>query len=150
MLALILLLKTAPFVQEWRDIKLESRDLLVSFDVVSLYTKIPIEEAIDIINHITDKDTTKLVGICLTSTFFSFQGELYEKTYGVAMNSPLSPITANLFVEDFETKTLATPQFHPKKWKRFVDDTCFIWPHGHEKLDLFLNTLILYLTPSSS
>lgn len=36
---------------------------------------------------------------------------------------------------------LLTTHFLPKKWKRFTDDTCVIWPHGHEKLDLFLNHL---------
>jgi len=44
-------------------------------------------------------------------------------------------------MEDFETKGLASAQFCPKKWKRFVDDTYVIWPHGCEKLDLFLNHL---------
>ena len=120
---------------------MEPGDLLVSFDVVSLYTKIPIQESIDIINRITNKGTAMLVGLYLTSTFFSFQGEFYEQTCGVVMHSPLSPIVTNLFMEYFETKALASAQFHPKKWKRFVDDTCVIWPHGHEKLDLFLNHL---------
>lgn len=129
------------FLQEWRDIKLESGDLMVSFDVVCLYTKIPIQEVIDIINHITHKDIAKLVGICLTSTFFSFQGEFYEKTCGVAMGFPLSPIVTYLFMEYFEARDLATAQFCPKKWKRFVDDTYVIQSHGREKLDLFLNHL---------
>lgn len=39
----------------------------MSFDVISLYTKIPIQEAIDIINRITDKDTAKLGGLPLLS-----------------------------------------------------------------------------------
>jgi len=132
---------SASFVQEWRDVILEPGDLLVSFDVVCLFTKIPIQEAIDIINRISDKDTTKSIGLCLTSTFFSFQGKFYEQTCGVAMGSPLSPIVANLFIENFKTKALATAQFRPQKWKRFDDDTCVIWSHGREKLDMFLNHL---------
>lgn len=94
------------FVKELKDIRLEPGDLLVSFDVVSLYTCIPIQEAIDVINRITDNDTAKLVGLCLTSTFFSFQDEFFEQTCGVAMGSPLSPIVANLFTEDFEANAL--------------------------------------------
>lgn len=129
------------FVKELKDVKSDPRDLLVSFDVVSLYTQIPIQEAIYVISQITDHDTTKLVGLCLTLTFFSFQGEFYEQTYDVAMGSPLSPIVANLFMEDCETKALASMQFRPKKWKSFVDDTCIIWPRGLEKLDMFLNHL---------
>ena len=57
------------------------------------------------------------------------------------MGSPLSPIVSNLFMEYLEIKSFASAQFLLKKWKRFVDDTCVIWPHGRDKLDLFLNHL---------
>ena len=80
---------------------------------------------------------THLVEICLTSTFFSFEGEFYEQTCGVAMGSPLSLIVANLFMEDFESKALSSALHQPKLWKRFVDDTCVVWPHGKEELDRF-------------
>ena len=82
-----------------------------------------------------------MVSLCLTSTFFSFQCEFYAQTCGVVMGSPLSPIVANLFMEDFESKALASAKFCPRKWNRFMDDTCVIWPHGCEKLDLFLDHL---------
>jgi len=55
---------------------------MISFDIVSLYIIIPIKEAIDVINRITNPDTAKLVEICLTSTFLSFKGEFYEKCAG--------------------------------------------------------------------
>jgi len=57
------------------------------------------------------------------------------------MGSSLSPVVANLVMEDFETKALASTPFQPKHWKMFVDDTCVVWPHGHEKLDVFLHHL---------
>ena len=53
------------------------------------------------------------------------------------MGSPLSPIVANLFMEDFESKAISSALFQPKLWKRFVDDTCVIWPHGKDELDRF-------------
>lgn len=86
----------------------------MSFDVVSLLTNIPINEAIDVINSIADPNTYFLVKICLTSTFFSFEGELYEQTYSVTMGSPLSPIVANLFMENFESKALSSALYQPK------------------------------------
>jgi len=81
-------------------------DILISFDVVSLLTKIPLDEAIQIVKEFSDPGTTKLAEECLCSTFFSYQGEFYEQTSGIAMGSPLSPIVTNLFMEKFEKKAL--------------------------------------------
>ena len=114
------------FINEFKDIKLDPDDRFVSFDVVSLYTCIPIKEAIDVIARITDLDTAHLVEICLTSTFFSFEGVFFEQTDGVAMGSPLSPFVANIFMEHFESRALSSSLFQPKLWKRFVDDTCVL------------------------
>ena len=108
---------------------------------MSLFTKIPIQEVVDVIKWILNEGTYKLVSLFLTSTFFNFQGEFYEQTSGAAMGSPVSPVVANLFTEDSESKALASAKFHPRKWNRFVDDTCVIWHHGQEKLGFFLGHL---------
>ena len=79
---------SASFINELKDIKLDPNDILVSFDVVSLYTCIPIKEALEVIYRLTDLDTALLVEICLTSTFLCFEGEFFEQTCGVAMGSP--------------------------------------------------------------
>lgn len=129
------------FANELKDFRFDREDQLVSFDVVSLFTNIPINEAIDVINHITDLDTSFLVKICLTSTFFNFEGEFYEKTCIVSMGSPLPPVVANLFMEDFEYRALTFSLYQPKLWKRFVDDTCVVRSHGKEKLEVFYHQL---------
>jgi len=121
--------------------RFEPGDNLVIFDVVSLYTSIPIKEALDVIFLLTNPDMAKLAEISLTSTFFYFQGEFYEQTYGVSMVSPLSPIVANLFMEDFESKDLSSALFKPKLWRRFIEDTCTIWQHKPEKLHPFFQHL---------
>ena len=43
---------------------------------------------------------------CLNNTCFIFQGRFHEQTEGAALGSPLSPTTANLYMEAFENKTL--------------------------------------------
>ena len=42
------------------------------------------------------------------------------------MGSPISPIVANLFMEDFDTKAINTAHHSPRIWKRYVDDTCVV------------------------
>ena len=57
------------------------------------------------------------------------------------MGSPLSPVIANFFMEDFEKKATEQATNKPVCWFRYVDDTFVIWPHGQEKLTEFLNHL---------
>ena len=46
------------------------------------------------------------MGFCLKNTYFLFQGSIYEEVQEASMGSPISPIVANPYVEDFETKAI--------------------------------------------
>jgi len=109
---------------------------MVSFDVVSLFTKAPIQLALNIakqclqsnpeLNQCTGLSTTDLIKgleICLNSTNFTFRGKHYKQVFGTAMDSPVSSVVANLVMENIETRTLETFADHPRQWKRYVDDT---------------------------
>ena len=54
------------------------------------------------------------------------------------MGSPLSPVMANLFMEEFKKRTLATSTLKSGFWFRYVDDTLSSWAHGLENLHRFL------------
>ncbi len=53
------------------------------------------------------------------------------------MGSPLSPIVANIFMEDLETQALETSTWKPNMWCRYVDDVLVVWPHGDQLLEEF-------------
>ena len=44
----------------------------------------------------------------LTSTYFCVDGQFFEQTDGVAMGSPLSPVIATFYMEEFEKNAIET------------------------------------------
>ena len=123
------------FCEGITDIKLQDDDVLVSFDVVSLFTSIPVDVAISVahnrlINDDTLQDRTaipitdiiKLLDFCLSTTNFQYDHEHYKQIHRTAMGSPVSAIMANMVMEDLEERALASLTNPPLFWKRFVDD----------------------------
>ena len=89
----------------------------MSYDVKSLFTSIPVEESLGIcerklwadntLNERTSMDVTMIVRLlrfCLTTTAFQFKGTHYQQLGGAAMGSPVSPVTADIFMEDLERR----------------------------------------------
>jgi hypothetical protein len=129
------------FVQILESLRVQPEDLMVSFDVVSLFTNVLIVDSLELLSHHFEDDDLALFKHILTSTYFCFDGQFYEQIDGVAMDSPISPVIANFFMEDFENKAIEQVIHKPVCWFRYVDDTFVIWPHGQKKLIEFLNHL---------
>lgn len=130
---------SASFIQWTKNLEMNDEYLMVSFDVMPLYTMIPLDEAIEVMQPIIDSETIDLLKNCLKSSYFSFKGKIYTQTHGVAIGSPLSAIIANIYVEHLEQKALKSFPYSPKEWKRVVDDVFAKWSHGKDKLEAFLS-----------
>ena len=86
---------------------------MTSFDVVSLYTNIPLNETINLAANIikvnepnlkiSHKELIKLFKFATAETHFLFEDKIYDQVDGVAMGSPLAPVLANLFMGHHES-----------------------------------------------
>ena len=94
-----------------------------SLDAVSLYTTIPIQEAITnatdrILNpvlHLSRQDVT------LNNMYFSFRDQVFRQREGLPMGSSISGILAILFMDKLETIILSS-HLMISPYKRYVDD----------------------------
>ena len=95
---------TFSLVKELNTIDL-SNNFMVSLDVASLYTSIPLNESIDLaFSYITDWNTklkfsrteiVKIFSIATSQTHFLLNGKVFDQINGVAMGSPLISVLAN-------------------------------------------------------
>ena len=96
-------------------------------DVKRLFTCIPVGVDIDICerrlstdNSLSDRTdlavTTivRLLRFCLTSTAFQYKGKDHQQLDRVAMGSPVSPVIADIFMENLEDKAFASCPLVPR------------------------------------
>ena len=126
-----------------------SKKLLVSYNITSLFTNIPLQETIDIainliFNHnpnlnITKKELKKLFLFATSQTHFLFSSKFYNQIDGVAMGSHLVPALANIFMSFYESKWLNEYNLNkPKFYLRYVDDFLAAFDKEQDSLN-FLN-----------
>ena len=117
---------------------------MVSFDVTSLYPNIPIIDTLNIIKDYVNNDdqfTRKtaipqdkfldLVHLVLTTTWYTFNSQFYQKTDDIAMGGPPSSTTAEIYMQAYERTAITTALHPPKVWERFVDDVYSILKRTH-------------------
>jgi len=125
--------------------------ILVTIDVVSLYTNIPHDEGIKAIEHFLEKRPkgtlpttgflTKLIAMILTMNNFTFMNKHFLQKKGTAMGTKMAPSYANLFMGLCEQTFLLNQNLQPLAWYRFIDDIFLVWQSGMESLQLFLKNL---------
>jgi len=112
---------------------------LASLDVVSLFTNVPHEWAFESIERrwdlisgktqIPKDEFMRAITLILNSTFFAFKKIIYKQTFGTPMGSPLSPIIADLVLQDLEQSALIQLPIRLPIYFRYVDDILLAAPN---------------------
>lgn len=121
------------FKEKVKNIFIPDNYVLVSLDVTSLFTNIPIELVKLAINNNKEKFTIvpveviiNAIDILMNNTFFSFNNKIFKQIFGLPMGSPIAPICADLAMSLLESECLSQLDFNPLFYYRYVDDiiTC--------------------------
>ena len=104
-------------VEQLKYLTINHDEWIVSFDVISLFTKIPVDvdkivvlerlkkdDTLDNRSDLTLTDIMTALKLCLDNTYLYFCDTFYHQIFGVAMGSPVSVIIAILMMENVEKK----------------------------------------------
>nr|VZI17812.1 unnamed protein product [Spirometra erinaceieuropaei] len=123
---------SAQFLEKLKGVSIHPNEVMVSFDVTSLFTSIPQDLAIETIelllqskndeteNRLGRAQILQLLKLC-RRTYFTFDGTIYEQVKGTPMGSPISGFIAEAVLQRLES--LVFQHHRPKFWARYVDDT---------------------------
>ncbi|BHF57347.1 hypothetical protein SprV_0100028800 [Sparganum proliferum] len=123
------------FLEKLKGVSLSPNEVMVSFDVTSLFTSIPQDLAIETVelllrskyneteNRLGHAQVLQLLKFCL-KTYFTFDGTIYEQVKGTPMGSPISGFIAEAVLQRLES--LVFQHHRPKFWARYVDDTLVV------------------------
>ena len=129
-----LLKSTDDFIERLKQFPCNNSYRIVSFDVVSLFTNVPLSETIELtINRLYadgnpyaipfDKDVFRKPMFMATQGLFMYKDKLYKQIDGVTMGSCLGPTLANFFLGCLQEKLLAsTNNPSPNLYLLYIDD----------------------------
>jgi len=127
---------TFEFVNEIANRPVSSEEeVMVSFDVKSLFTMVPLEETIELCGQLYQRahgneDLSlfkKLLRLCIKDVPFLYNDQWWQQSDGVSMGSPLAPTMATIFMNNLEEQLSQYTGQGPIYYSRYVDDIFLIF-----------------------
>ena len=122
---------TPDFLRKIENITILPEENFFTLDVASLYTNIPLEESLNIMEEEFFPKTNccipisylrKMLELILKCNNFKFNRKHFLQINGTGMGTRVAPTYANLFMAHFEEKYIYTHNSKPRIWFRFIDD----------------------------
>lgn len=136
------------FVDSLKNILVPKGYILVSLDVTSLFTNIPISLAIELIKkywvrveqhtRLNLAEFLRLFELCVDNSFFKFEEKIYKQVFGLGMGNCLAPVVSDIVMSELQDSCLGALPFSVPVFKRYVDDIFTIIPS--DKTNVILDT----------
>lgn len=131
------------------EVEIKENLKLMSLDVVDMYTNIPVNKVLQIIEenklggYENKKELVSLIKECMEQNYFRFNNKFYIQKRGLPMGSPMSPLLAEIYMNNMENKIMEskTHNLKIKKWLRYVDDILIIWEGTDEEWKQFVEEI---------
>lgn len=137
---------TFSFVNNVQNMVLPQNFELVSLDVISLFTNIPLDLIVEILKNdwedlkehttLSYESFFKLVDFVFKNTFFTFDNEYYLQIFGTPMGSPISPILAKVVLDRLISDVTPRLPFTFPFLYKYVDDIICAIPTDKKQVTL--------------
>ncbi|XP_076044828.1 uncharacterized protein LOC143027426 [Oratosquilla oratoria] len=116
-----MLKNSSEFLEKVRDVRVESNEIMVSFDVKSMFTSLP-QDLVKRAVLSAMEETRGYLDIEKLSTSELMRDTVYHQRIGTPLGSPISVILAEVTMQQFEKEILSTAPTSLKLWTQYVDD----------------------------
>jgi len=121
------------FKQRFNNMQISDDESMVSFDVVSLFPSIPVDLALEIISKkwelitphttIPKQQFLEILKFAIKENrYCKYKEQLYIQLKGLPMGSPLSPIVADIVLEELLDNCIEKLDQKPRNLTKYVDD----------------------------
>ena len=134
-----------------KNVQVPSGYHMVSFDVKSLFTNVPLKYTIglvleqiynkgELVTNITRSEMKEMLLPSTKNVHFSYNHDIYIQRDDVAIGSPLGPVLAGIFMVNLERLLVPKLNVYINFWRRYVDDLIALVKIGSvECLSIFMS-----------
>ena len=91
--------------------------------------------------YISSDTLCDLGEVVLKNNFLKFDKKSLKQKRGTAIGTKFAPPYSILFMAELEEEIPQKAEFKPYLWWRYIDDIFFLWEHGEEKLNSFIDNI---------